>query len=111
MELNGWEEPDPQEERRYIDDTWVSIDGTYDDRVICTWVKYGPDTERRSYEVPYSMVGSDVVLGEPQQVELAVRVIPIEGGDEPTADDVESALLAPAAIALDSGISAVKAAV
>lgn len=111
MELNGWTEPEDDDGQVSAKDHgWVSIDGTYDDRVVATWMRYGPVDERRSYEVPYTLVGDDVVLGEPQQVELTIQVVPVEGSDEPTAEDVEAALLAPAGHALDAGISAVKAA-
>lgn len=109
MELNGWDADDEDDAKR-PSDAWVSIDGTYDDRVIATYVKYGVDDTRTSYEVPYARVGGEVVLGEPVQVELTIQVVPVEGGDEPTADEVEGALLAPAGRALDVSISAVKAA-
>jgi hypothetical protein len=111
MELNGWVEPDPDAEKRPAPmDCWVSVDGTYPDHVIATFVKYGPEDQRRSYDTPYAFVGGEVILGEPQQVELAIQVIPVAGGAEPTADDVENAVVLPAAVHLDQGISAVKGA-
>lgn len=56
---------------------WVSIDGTFADRVIATVVRYDKhDTsDRRTFRMTYVVTDDlEVVLGEPEPVELVVAV-------------------------------------
>lgn len=105
--------PDDQPVPLGGDRGWVSIDGTWDDRVVATFIRYsggGPE-ERQTYEVDYEWDGEDVtLLGAPRPVELQVSVVPIANGPELTAEQVEDTLLGPAVLRLDEGIGAIKAA-
>lgn len=78
-----------EEER---DKHYVSMDGTWDDRVVCTvnnWREVGDD-KCRTYELSYT-VNDDgsIILGDPEEVRLAVRVIEApDGTPEDTADEI-----------------------
>jgi len=90
---------------------WVSIEGTWEDRVVATWIRFdgpGPDT-RLTYEVPYRWNGDVIDLGEPRQVDLQVSVVPVVGEDE-VDGDLEEAILTPMLMILGDGSDAMKAA-
>lgn len=56
---------------------WVSIDGTFADRVIATVVRYdkGDQSDRRTFRMTYVVTDDlTVILGEPEPVELVVAV-------------------------------------
>jgi 2'-5' RNA ligase len=74
------------------DKHYVSMDGTWDDRVVCTvnnWREVGDD-KCRTYELSYT-VNDDgsIILGDPEEVRLAVRVIEAPDSDP---DDAEEAI-------------------
>ncbi|MFJ5121969.1 2'-5' RNA ligase family protein [Kitasatospora sp. NPDC088548] len=65
---------------------YVCVESTFPDRVIVT-VSGAGDSRPESYSVPYSWQGEDVVLGPPQQVEVAVIAVPAAGSEETEAPE------------------------
>lgn len=68
---------------------YVSIDGTFPDEVIATRIKWDAE-QRQSFVMPYSLDGETVVLGEPEQVELELSVVPLADEPDYDEDDVPS---------------------
>lgn len=92
---------------------WVSIDGTWEDRVVATFVRYGDGPSdaadiRQTYEVAYTYDGDQVELGTPRPVELQVSVVPTDGGFDD--GDLEDAMLGPVITVLGESIDLMKAA-
>lgn len=96
---------------------YVCVEATYPDHVIVTAEKPN-DSDGETYSIPYEMQGEDVVLGQPQAVELVVVAVPdtddAEEGDngdgqeeEATPGEVQEArFLTPAGDHLDDATSA-----
>lgn len=77
-------EPTNEEEDRYEWDH-VSVDGTWDDRVIASRMKWrGGDDQRETFEMTYTLTDDGVDLGDPEPVTLQVVVTTEDGGE---ADD------------------------
>jgi hypothetical protein len=72
--------PDADEDERARCD--VTIDATFEDRVIATRMKYGPVDEHDTYEIPYRWADGVVSLGEPERVSLQVVAVSEETGEE-----------------------------
>ena len=90
-------------------DGWANLEGTWDDHAIVTWVEFRTDdTDRSTFRVPYTWTGDDVELGELEPVELQVSVVPVAGGTEPTAAELDDTMVGPGIDAIDSGVMAVK---
>lgn len=83
--LGGMEEE--ERERHYI-----SMDGTWEDRLVCTVNNWSSGTSENcsTYELPYSINDDgSVSLGKPEEVRLAIRIIPAPGeSDEGELEDV-----------------------
>lgn len=102
--------PDPEEDP---DDNraapYLSIDGTFPDRVVCTvnnWGGPGPG-ERQSYEVPYTVTDDGtVMLGEPEKIRLSVVAVDDEGNDMD--DDVAIGDMMPLAEMIGTVTSGIK---
>lgn len=72
-------------------DAWTSIDGTWPDRVVAT-IMYRDDAdggarERQTFVVPYTFVGDEATLGDPQPVDLKVTIVPSELDADDDAED------------------------
>jgi HK97 family phage prohead protease len=91
VQLRGQALDEAADGRRRWEWDHVTIDGTYPDHVIATryrWDSVGDDSE--TFQVPYSW-GPDgmVLLGDPEQVDLAI-VVMSDGGDH--AEEYKDAL-------------------
>jgi 8-oxo-dGTP pyrophosphatase MutT (NUDIX family) len=105
----------PNDEDGGVDCGYVCLEATYPDHVIVS-VEKPQEPEPETYKIPYTMQGDDVLLGEPQEVELMVVAVPdtddgsTEGGEEQgeaSDDEAQQArFLTPAAANLDDATSA-----
>jgi hypothetical protein len=87
------------------DDGWVHVVATFDDRVVVS--HYEGKGQSHKYEMPYTMVGEDVTLGEPMPVKITEMVepdvpAPDLGAEPPAESDMqhkETAYLSPSELA------------
>lgn len=95
-------------------DWWVSVDGTFDDAVVCTFRFYSGQGSTRTVRFPYELDEEGaVLLGEVEDVELQVVVADASGGDsgDSGGDDDEETAMTPevAAKAIEELTAEVKA--
>lgn len=83
--------PEPDAEGRVR--AWVSLDGTYADRVVATLNDYSTEpSEEQTFVIPYT-VGQDgeVAFAEPQAVDKVVQLVPDTDYQAPSGGDTSAA--------------------